>query len=103
MQSCIADRRSTMWTYYDRRVAHREPGPQTVLNYFRGLGVDADLTGITAELDEVGSRLRSLPAATFVDIGAGPSGAFTVHPPGRGIALDQSAAAVRQFRLVAPD
>jgi hypothetical protein len=103
MQSGIADRRSTMWTYYDRRVAHREPGPQAVLNYFRGLGVDADLAGISAELDEVSSRLRELPATTFVDIGAGPSGAFTVHLPGRGVALDQSDAALRQFRTVAPD
>jgi len=42
-----------MWHYYDRRVAHREPGSENVLSYFLGLGANADLDEIEEELDAV--------------------------------------------------
>jgi hypothetical protein len=91
-----------MWAYYDRRVAQREPGPQNVLSYFVGLGVDADPEDIDAELRGVGLCLSRLPTMTFVDLGAGPGGAFTLQLHGRGIAVDQSDSALQQFRTVAP-
>ena len=98
MQPPVNERRSSMWAYYDRRVAHREPGPQNVLSYFRGLGVDADIETINFELGQVGLRLGQLPPTTFVDVGAGPGGTFTFQLPGCGIAVDQSDAALRQLR-----
>jgi hypothetical protein len=79
------DRRTSMWAYYDRRVAQREPGSQNVLSYFRGLGVRADLDSINAELHQVKLRLRELPSTSFVDLGAGPSGDFTRELPGDGL------------------
>ena len=102
MQPSAEERRKAMWAYYDRRIAHREPGPETVLKYFRGLGVDADLGDINSELLEIEQRLARLPATTFIDVGAGPSGTFTLQLPGLGIALDQSDGALRQLRSVAP-
>ena len=102
MQPSAEERRKAMWAYYDRRIAHREPGPETVLKYFRGLGVDADLGDINSELREIEQRLAQLPATTFIDVGAGPSGTFTLQVPGLGIALDQSDGALRQLRSVAP-
>jgi SAM-dependent methyltransferase len=91
-----------MWAYYDRRVAQREPGPQNVLSYFRDLGVQADVDSINAELDQVTLRLRQLPSRRFLDLGAGPSGQFTQELAGDGVAIDQSMAALRSLRSVAP-
>jgi hypothetical protein len=102
MRPSAEERRTSMWAYYDRRIAHREPGPQMVLNYFRGLGVDADLGHINFELRGIEQRLAQLPATTFIDVGAGPSGTFTLQVPGPGIALDQSDGALRHLRTVAP-
>jgi hypothetical protein len=91
-----------MWSYYDRRIAFREPGAHNVLNYFLGLGVRADLATVNAELAEVRSLLRELPPAIFLDVGAGPSGEFTSQLPGRGCALDQSHTVLRNFRKNCP-
>jgi hypothetical protein len=91
-----------MWAYYDRRVAQHEPGPHNVLSYFRDLGVQADLDSINSELDQVTLRLRQLPPRRFLDLGAGPSGQFTRELAGDGLAIDQSAAALRSLRSVAP-
>jgi len=97
MQLPPAERRSAMWHYYDRRVAHREPGSENVLSYFLGLGANADLDEIEEELDAVRRLLRGLPATTYLDIGCGPTGEFTSQLPGTGCALDQSEAALRQL------
>jgi hypothetical protein len=95
-----------MWEYYDRRVAHRvahrEPGPGSVFSYFRGLGVEANLMAINAELHQVNLRLNELPPMSFIDLGAGHSGAFTRELRGRGFALDQSLAALRRLRVAVP-
>jgi hypothetical protein len=91
-----------MWAYYDRRVAYRKPGPQNVLNYFRGLGVNADLAAINAELDQVCLCLGELPSEDFVDLGAGPSGEFTGRLAGHGLTLDQSLGALQRLRRVLP-
>ncbi len=96
------DRRRQMWAYYDRRVAPRGPGPQNVLHYFRGLGVAADLNEINSELSAVARCLGQLAATTFLDLGAGPDGTFTMQSAGRGIAIDQSEAALLQLHAVAP-
>jgi hypothetical protein len=101
MQPPVGQRRSSMWAYYERRVAYREAGAHNVLNYFRGLGVNADLNDIDDELRHVHLRLSQLPPTAFLDVGVGPVGTFTLSLPGRGIALDQSDAAVRRFRAVA--
>jgi hypothetical protein len=91
-----------MWSYYDRRIAFREPGAHNVVNYFLGLGVRADLATVNGELAEVRCLLQELPRATFLDIGVGPSGDFTSQLPGRGCALDQSDAVLRQFHENCP-
>jgi hypothetical protein len=91
-----------MWAYYDRRVAQREPGPESVFTYFRGRGAKADLQAIKTELREVNLRLNELPPRSFLDLGAGPSGAFTHELPGHGFALDQSLAALRRLRVAVP-
>ena len=92
-----------MWLYYDRRVAYREPGAQNVFDYFVGLGVHANLDTINAELREISGCLGQLTATSFLDLGAGPNGTFTLQLPGRGSALDQSDAALRRLRAVAAD
>jgi len=97
------ERRSSMWLYYDRRVAYREPGSQNVFDYFVGLGVDANLDIINSELSEISRRLGQLTATSFLDVGAGPNGTFTLQLPGRGSALDQSDTALRRLRLVGAD
>jgi hypothetical protein len=91
-----------MWEYYDRRVAHREPGPESIFSYFRGLGVEADLEAINVELHQVNLRLNALSPTTFLDLGAGPSGAFTRELCGHGFALDQSLAALLRLRVAVP-
>jgi ubiquinone/menaquinone biosynthesis C-methylase UbiE len=85
-------------------VAHREAGStDNVFAYFSGLGVDADMDAIEAELRALKRCLGDLPAMSFLDVGAGPSGTFTLQLPGVGIALDQSQAALRLLRTAAPD
>ena len=97
------ERRRSMWLYYDRRVAFRDPGSQNVFDYFVGLGVDADRDAIESELREISRCLGQMTATSFLDLGAGPSGTFTLQLPGRGIAIDQSDAALRRLRSVAAD
>lgn len=77
------------WEYYDKRSIQRPPGVQNAVVYWQGLGVSCSAEDVAYEADEVVARLRSLPPATFLDVGCGP-GTFTGTLPGRGVALDQS-------------
>ena len=94
----VVQRRETQapanWEYYDRRVAQGVPGISNAVAYWSGLGVETSADDISAEAAQVEAALRSLPPATFVEVGAGP-GTFTNVLPGWGVALDQSAAALR--------
>lgn len=85
------------WEYYELRVAQGVPGISNAVAYWTGLGVETSAEEIAAEAAQVETALRSLPPATFVEVGAGP-GTFTNMLPGWGIALDQSAAALRTLR-----
>jgi len=84
--------RST-WEYYDLRSLQRPPGIDNAVAYWQGLGVPCTSGDVAAEAAEVEKLLRSLPPATFLDVGCGP-GTFTGMLAGRGVALDQSANAV---------
>jgi len=77
------------WEYYDRRSLQRPPGVQNAVVYWQGLGVSCSAEDVALEADEVVAILRSLPPATFLDVGCGP-GTFTGTLPGTGVALDQS-------------
>jgi hypothetical protein len=94
----VVHRRETQapanWEYYERRVAQGVPGISNAVTYWSGLGVETSAEEIAAEAAQVETALRSLPPATFVEVGAGP-GTFTNMLPGWGLALDQSAAALR--------
>ena len=81
------------WEYYDKRSLQRPPGVDNAVVYWQGLGVPCTTEDVAAEADEVLARLRSLPPATFLDVGCGP-GTFTGTLAGRGVALDQSANAL---------
>jgi SAM-dependent methyltransferase len=89
--------RSSLWTYYDRRAWDYQGGVRGAQQYFARLGVDTDPDVIGAELEEIARRLRALPPARFVDVGAGP-GVFTTVLRGTGVAIDQSEAALRRLR-----
>lgn len=89
--------RASFWEYYDRRAAQGVRGITNAVDYWTGLGVPATAAAIEAEARELQRRLRSLPPARFVELGAGP-GTFTADLPGDGVALDQSDAAVRVLR-----
>jgi hypothetical protein len=86
-----------LWDYYDRRVAQGVPGLANAVSYWTGLGVSCSEAQIAEEAAEVERTLRSLPAMTFLEVGAGP-GTFTGMVPGSGVALDQSQAALRTLR-----
>lgn len=91
-----------MWAYYDRRVARRDPGKTNVFRYFTELGALADMNAINAEVNEVECRLDELSPTSFLDVGAGPDGTVTRRLRGRGVALDQSLAALRSLRAALP-
>ncbi len=80
-----------IWDYYDRRAAQGVRGVSHSVAYWNGLGVEASAADVEAEAAELALHLRALTPSSFVELGAGP-GTFTALLPGRGIALDQSAA-----------
>jgi SAM-dependent methyltransferase len=80
-----------IWEYYDRRAAQGVRGVGHAVEYWNGLGVQVTAADVEAETAELALHLRALTPASFVEVGAGP-GTFTALLPGRGIALDQSAA-----------
>jgi SAM-dependent methyltransferase len=98
--------RVQLWDYYDRRaqlrarevLAHQEEDwtPRYALEYWHGLGIDASAQELEAENRQVCEVLHSLEPATYLEIGSGP-GTYTSVLPGRGIALDQSAAALQSL------
>lgn len=92
--------RST-WEYYDLRSLQRPPGISNAVTYWQGLGVPCTTEEVFAEATEVETVLRSLPPATFLDVGCGP-GTFTGMLSGDGVALDQSANAVAKVALDHP-
>jgi SAM-dependent methyltransferase len=89
--------RDSLWTYYDRRAPDYDGSVRGAHRYFSELGIDTDIDAIRAERDQVTRQLMNLPAAPFIDIGAGP-GVFTGVIPGTAVALDQSDAALRRLR-----
>jgi methyltransferase family protein len=101
-----SDYRVQLWDYYDRRAQFRDQGAfartqdaesqqvRNALEYFQGLGVDASASELGAENSQVREVLGSLEPATYLEVGSGP-GSYTSVLPGEGIALDQSAAALR--------
>jgi SAM-dependent methyltransferase len=94
------EKRST-WEYYDRRVGQGVPGLHRAIEYWSGLGVPVSAEEIEAEADRVRAVLESLPATSFLEAAAGP-GTFTSLLPGRGVATDQSAAALARLRTDHP-
>lgn len=94
MRGSTSSPRPGLWEYYERRVVQGVPGISNAVAYWSGLGVATSPEDIAAEAMEVEIALRSLPPATFVEVGAGP-GTFTNMLPGWGVAIDQSAAALR--------
>jgi hypothetical protein len=100
--------RVQLWDYYDRRAQLRsdevlahpkqmDRSARYALEYWHGLGVDASAQELEAENRQVCAVVGSLEPATYLEIGSGP-GTYTSVLPGRGIALDQSAAALRTLR-----
>lgn len=80
-----------IWDYYERRAAQGVRGVRHAVEYWNGLGVAVTAADVEAEAAELALHLRGLTPARFLEVGAGP-GTFTALLPGRGIALDQSAA-----------
>ncbi len=92
-----ADGKRSTWEYYDRRVAQGVPGLHRAVEYWSGLGVQVAAADIEDEGARVRALLASLSGTTFVEAAAGP-GTFTGLLPGRGVASDQSAAALERLR-----
>lgn len=98
--------RDQLWDYYDRRVQFRAQdglarvlddesrGVRTALEYWHGLGVTVTSSELRAEDAQVREVLQSLEPTPYLEVGSGP-GTYTSILPGTGIALDQSAAALR--------
>jgi SAM-dependent methyltransferase len=98
--------RVQLWDYYDRRVQFRAENAlaraqddesrdvRNALEYWHGLGVAATASELRVEDAQVGEVLHSLEPTTYLDVGSGP-GTYTSILNGKGIALDQSAAALR--------
>jgi hypothetical protein len=98
--------RIQLWDYYDRRAQFRAQDAfaraqdaesrqvRNALEYWHGLGVDVSASELGAENSQVREVLHSLEPATYLEVGSGP-GSYTSVLPGKGIALDQSAAALR--------
>jgi hypothetical protein len=95
------DQKRSTWEYYDRRVSEGVPGLHRAVEYWSGLGVPVAAQAIEEEAARVRTALGSLPAATFLEAAAGP-GTFTGLLPGRGVASDQSAAALVRLRADHP-
>jgi SAM-dependent methyltransferase len=105
--------RVQLWDYYDRRVQFRAQGASAraqddgarqvchALEYWHGLGVDARASELEAENLRVREVLRSLEPTNYLEVGSGPGG-YTSTLPGEGIALDQSATALRVLRSRVP-
>ena len=100
-----SDYRVQLWDYYDRRVEFRAQNAargqddesrqvRNALEYWHGLGVAASASELEAEDAHVRGVLNSLESTTYLEVGSGP-GTYTSILPGKGIALDQSAAALR--------
>src|SRR3954464_3016697 len=98
----LADRRASLWTYYDRRAPEYDGGVEGAYRYFRSLGVDVDLEGLRAERRAVTRELARLRPCAFVDVGAG-TGVFTDQIPGSGFAIDQSENALRRLQAKTGD
>jgi SAM-dependent methyltransferase len=87
--------RTQLWRYYDRRVEEVEAtGLARAVEYWHGLGVAVSVSAIESEDTQVREVLHSLGPALFLEVGSGP-GTYTSAIPARGIALEQSAAALR--------
>ena len=97
--------RVQLWDYYDRRAEFRAQDAlaqvqdesrwlRHALEYWHWLGVPASESELKAEDMQVRAVLRSLEQATYLEVGSGP-GTYTSVLSGRGIALDQSAVALR--------
>jgi SAM-dependent methyltransferase len=93
--------RRSLWEYYDRRVTERLPGIVNAYDYWTGRGVDVGIQDIAAEVSQLEQCLRALPAALFIEVGAGP-GTFTGLLPGQGVAIDQSPRALQTLRTLFP-
>jgi hypothetical protein len=100
-----SDYRVQLWDYYDRRVEFRAQNAargqddesrqvRNALEYWHGLGVAASAAELEAEDAHVRGVLNSLESTTYLEVGSGP-GTYTSILPGKGIALDQSATALR--------
>jgi hypothetical protein len=89
-----ANERPAIWEYYDRRVVQGVPGVANAVAYWSGLGVETSADEIAAEAEQLESALGRLAPSPFIEVGAGP-GTFTEKIPGKGIAIDQSQAALR--------
>ncbi len=98
--------RDQLWDYYDRRVQFRAQNAlagaqddesrdvRNALEYWHGLGVAATASELQVEDAQVREVLHSLEPTAYLEVGSGP-GTYTSILPGKGIALDQSAAALR--------
>ena len=100
MEPAQVDRQRS-WEYYDRRAQEGQRTVRHAAEYWTGLGVKTTEAEIEAEGLELRGLLRSLTPATFAEVGAGP-GTFTSDLPGRGLALDQSDAALRVLLASSP-
>ena len=100
MEPAQVDRQRS-WEYYDRRAQEGQRTVRHAAEYWTGLGVKTTEAEIEAEGLELRGVLRSLTPATFAEVGAGP-GTFTSDLPGRGLALDQSDAALRVLLAGSP-
>ena len=100
MEPAQVDRQRS-WEYYDRRALEGRRTVRQAAEYWTGLGVKTTEAEIEAEGLELRGVLRSLTPATFAEVGAGP-GTFTSDLPGRGLALDQSDAALRVLLASSP-
>lgn len=92
-----ATARQATWQYYDRRVSQGVPGIGNAVAYWNGLGVAVTEAEVTAEAIQVEGHLRNLLPTNFVEVGAGP-GTFTGMLAGKGVAVDQSSAALVRLR-----
>src|SRR5580704_13753218 len=97
--------RVQLWDYYDRRAEFRAQDAlahvhdksrwlHNALEYWHSLGVSASASELEAENVQLCEVLRCLEQTTYLEVGSGP-GTYTSALPGRGIALDQSATALR--------
>jgi hypothetical protein len=96
-----AEEKRSTWEYYDRRVTQGVPGLQHAVDYWSGLGVQVPAEDIEVEATHVRALITSFSETTFLEAAAGP-GTFTGFLPGRGLASDQSEAALTRLRADHP-